>query len=631
MSSKLIISQGALAQQQEFLPMNLQNSRVQPQYAAEINYELGISRDIRIVYNFGERPLRGWNGPRNAVDGRRVNQSHSDAFTMNMTTEGWSVRPGQSQFYSLYGASQTTVSATSGITAFMLLRMNANFVTPYRMHSADNAGWWNASIGAGDGTNPRFYGNSYQGTAVVAPVDYVLYRTYALAVTVNTSGTTFYVDGVKIGSNTNAPGNPSFERSITISGSAAFSSAFDLFLYQLWRRQLSDAEVAFISQNPYALLRGADAGTFVPFLSTPASSSTASSDLAVTYSILATEQVQSSTSASYNVIAAVQASSSAAYNVLALIQKDAAASYNIIAAIQKDLISTFNVSAAVQSSVSASYNVRALVQASTSASYNVVTGVQSSVNAAYSIVAGVQGSLAGSYNILSSTAVQSSLSATYNVSATVQSSTSATYNVRVSLQSSTSASYNVRNSLQSSLSASYNLFNSLQKDLSATFNISGSPMSSLAATYNIVTTVQSSLNGAYSTYASIQSSLSAAYNVKNEVVSSITALYVLSNSLQKDTSASYNVLGRVQKDLSATYSLLTGGGSGASAQDIFNFIVGSSGLTFEQIVSLQYDLAKIHGLVVAMPLTVTPTTRVAGDVNQNVTGDGETTTTVTRT
>lgn len=46
---------------------------------------------------------------------------------------------------------------------------------------------------------------------------------------------------------------------------------------------------------------------------------------------------------------------------------------------------------------------------------------------------------------------------------------------------------------------------------------------------------------------------------------------------------------------------------------------------------LTRDLYKLQGLRADSPLTVTPTSRVAGDISQVITGDGSTTTTVTRT
>jgi hypothetical protein len=42
------------------------------------------------------------------------------------------------------------------------------------------------------------------------------------------------------------------------------------------------------------------------------------------------------------------------------------------------------------------------------------------------------------------------------------------------------------------------------------------------------------------------------------------------------------------------------------------------------------ELHRIHGLKSGEPMTVTPTTRVAGTISQTISGDGTTTTTVTR-
>jgi hypothetical protein len=56
---------------------------------------------------------------------------------------------------------------------------------------------------------------------------------------------------------------------------------------------------------------------------------------------------------------------------------------------------------------------------------------------------------------------------------------------------------------------------------------------------------------------------------------------------------------------------------------------GSGGLTTEQAAKLD-ELWKLAGLDAANPMTVTPNNRVVGGISQTITGDGETTTTVTR-
>ncbi len=57
---------------------------------------------------------------------------------------------------------------------------------------------------------------------------------------------------------------------------------------------------------------------------------------------------------------------------------------------------------------------------------------------------------------------------------------------------------------------------------------------------------------------------------------------------------------------------------------------GVSGLTAQESEKLD-DVHKIHGLDIANPMTVTENSRFVGSINQAITGDGETITTVTRT
>jgi hypothetical protein len=76
--------------------------------------------------------------------------------------------------------------------------------------------------------------------------------------------------------------------------------------------------------------------------------------------------------------------------------------------------------------------------------------------------------------------------------------------------------------------------------------------------------------------------------------------------------------------------------SAASAGDPWETALPGSYLSTEaggilsQIQTLVDELHKIQGLDSSNPMTVTPTTRVAGSIDLEITGDGETTTTVTR-
>ena len=61
-----------------------------------------------------------------------------------------------------------------------------------------------------------------------------------------------------------------------------------------------------------------------------------------------------------------------------------------------------------------------------------------------------------------------------------------------------------------------------------------------------------------------------------------------------------------------------------------SYLSTEAGGILSQIQTLVDELHKIQGLDSSNPMTVTPTTRVAGSIDLEITGDGETTTTVTR-
>ncbi|MDY6857292.1 MAG: hypothetical protein SWO11_21835 [Thermodesulfobacteriota bacterium] len=78
--------------------------------------------------------------------------------------------------------------------------------------------------------------------------------------------------------------------------------------------------------------------------------------------------------------------------------------------------------------------------------------------------------------------------------------------------------------------------------------------------------------------------------------------------------------------------------AGHDSQKEYDVIVDSVTLTGRERYAITYipkdkvdDLYKLQGLDVSNPMTVTPTSRVAGSVSQTISGDGATTSTVTRT
>lgn len=61
-----------------------------------------------------------------------------------------------------------------------------------------------------------------------------------------------------------------------------------------------------------------------------------------------------------------------------------------------------------------------------------------------------------------------------------------------------------------------------------------------------------------------------------------------------------------------------------------SYASGEAGQILAQIQTLVDELHRIQGLKAGEPMTVTPTSRVSGDIELEITGDGETTTTVER-
>lgn len=70
----------------------------------------------------------------------------------------------------------------------------------------------------------------------------------------------------------------------------------------------------------------------------------------------------------------------------------------------------------------------------------------------------------------------------------------------------------------------------------------------------------------------------------------------------------------------------TSGGSGPTASEIADSVRTELAPELARLL----ELAMLHGLDPSNPLTVTPTSRVAGGVSQAISGDGTTTSTVTR-
>jgi len=166
-------------------------------------------------------------------------------------------------------------------------------------------------------------------------------------------------------------------------------------------------------------------------------------------------------------------------------------------------------------------------------------------------------------------------------------------------------------------------------------------------------TISASLVGKLEMASSLAGSgnITAALNLLAYCVSAITGSGTTSGtffgtaSLSADISSSStlspeNLAAAVWNSIAASFNAAGTMGnklnSAASAGDPWGTTLPGSYLSTEaggilaQIQTLVDELHKIQGLDAANPMTVTPTSRVAGSIDLEITGDGETTTTVSR-
>lgn len=109
------------------------------------------------------------------------------------------------------------------------------------------------------------------------------------------------------------------------------------------------------------------------------------------------------------------------------------------------------------------------------------------------------------------------------------------------------------------------------------------------------------------------------------VTGTISASVDVSDPAPADVTVTAAVTGSITGALSASATVSAGGGSSASAAEIWGYIL-PNGLTAGQVFC---DLHKIHGLTPGIPLAVTSATRTAGDISQSI-ADSAGVVTVTR-
>lgn len=145
----------------------------------------------------------------------------------------------------------------------------------------------------------------------------------------------------------------------------------------------------------------------------------------------------------------------------------------------------------------------------------------------------------------------------------------------------------------------------------------------LTASLNLIAFVVSELTGSGTISGTFKGNASLAADISS---SSTLSPENLAAAVWNSIAASFNTAGTMGNKMN----------SAASAGDPWSTPLPGSYLSTEaggilaQIQTLVDELHKIQGLDASNPMTVTPTSRVSGSIDLEITGDGETSTTVTR-
>lgn len=237
-------------------------------------------------------------------------------------------------------------------------------------------------------------------------------------------------------------------------------------------------------------------------------------------------------------------------------------------------------------------------------------GFPTGTNAPYSLVMGDKGALLSSTNTISgSSAVTSAMAMGLAAQSALTGSGTITGSLSLVIQ------------LACDILASGTISASLVGKLEMASALAGE--GDITASLNLIAFVVSELTGSGTIEGTFKGNASLAADISS---SSILSPENLAAAVWNSIAASFNTAGTMGNKMN----------SAASAGDPWSTPLPGSYLSTEaggilaQIQTLVDELHKIEGLSSGNPMTVTQSSRAAGTINLAITGDGETTTTVTR-
>lgn len=187
--------------------------------------------------------------------GTLVDYYNTDSFrTMQIASNGEISRLNNNS--NLYRAESAAGSISAGFTNMIVVEPLINITsTASPVSFISGASSWNANeIWVGRDSTPKFSCRSVGGTSsFIHSEPYEIGKRYVLIGVSSSSGTSFWINGVKVGSNTDVFGNGHYRRTLFVYSPSSTANVMRYITGAAWSRALSDSEVIQLSKNQYQI------------------------------------------------------------------------------------------------------------------------------------------------------------------------------------------------------------------------------------------------------------------------------------------------------------------------------------------------------------------------------------------
>jgi len=380
-----------------------------------------------------------------------------------------------------------------------------------------------------------------------------------------------FLNGAQTGSDTlaNAPSTTTGEIRVGANRDPSGNSLPSTqYVFCLWNRALSDAEIKSLSDNPWQIFEPTTeyiwVNDFTTSGTTPVDSdrlinylinTSSTTDLPLNYSIR-TSAIQDAIF-EYSLNSSLSSDRSSSYNIRTSASSDDLNQYLIRTFANSDITSSFNTRTSAANDEAVNYLIRANAAADANYSFNTRTNAFSDAG----------------YSYLIRNATQVDFSTLYNIFGPLASDLIQSYNIRSSLNTSSTYNFNIQNSIQSDEVNQYNIRTTASNTTAADYNIRTNAGTNLESLYEIINAgqVSQALNIQYDIRALSDNSFNSYYLIYSAVGQNVDAAYNIRTNTFKDIQFSYDItagISAVASDLTAMYNVLST--SSITQQDLIN-------------------------------------------------------------